>query len=220
MSKDKRIWISCGIYTLSATAVTTQFVRGFFGITPFERIGWIALASVLLYVGSVVLVKTNDRESTQKIMRRTFFALLVIFLLLFFSLVFVDSYFGDSRTDSAQRTLNLIPFQTTSSLLYGTYKGWISVQKPVINILGNLLICMPFALFLPILFKKQQKFPMFLLTIFLTILAVELLQYVSLLGVCDIDDLIYNVVGAAAAFAVLHTKRARKLVHKLTKLEY
>ena len=219
MSKDKRILISCAIYILSILAVAVQFVRSFFGITPFERIGWIFFASILLYAGSVIFAKDKDSRSRTQIMRRTFFCLFVIYLVLFFALVFVDGYFGYSRTDSTKRTLNLIPFKTFS-LLYGTFRGWVAVQKPIINLVGNFVICMPFALFLPILFKKQQKFLVFLLTVFCAVLLVEVAQYVTARGVCDIDDFIFNIGGAAAAFAVLHTKRARKLVQKLTKLEY
>lgn len=219
MSKDKRILLSCGIYTLSCLAIAVQFVRSFFGITPFERIGWAAVASILIYVGSVVQIKHKDRESTQEIMRRTFFSLLVIFSLLFFALVFVDSYFGDSRTYGAQRTLNLIPFKSFS-LWYATFKGWTPIRKPIINMVGNFVICMPFALFLPLLFRKQRKYLGFVLTIFVLVLVVEAAQYVTARGVCDIDDLIFNVSGAAVAFAVLHTKRIRGIVKKLTKLKY
>ena len=220
MVKDKKILLSCSLYTLSVLAIAVQFVRSFFGITPFERIGWIVLASMLIYAGSRIFLETKDSKSTEKIMHRTFFVLFLIFLLLFLALVFVDSYFGDSRTESVERTLNLIPFKSSSSLLYATFRGWTPARKPIINILGNLLICMPFALFLPLIFRKQRKFLTFILTIVVLVLAVEATQYVTARGVCDIDDLIFNVGGASTAFAILHIKRVRKLVHKLTKLEY
>ena len=179
-------------------------------------------ASTALYIGALAEISFKGKDLEKKIMQRNFYVLFAYFLLLFFALVFLDSYFGDSRSDISKigKELNLIPFKTSASLIYGTSKGWVAPEKPLINIVGNLVICMPFALFLPLLFKKLRKFINFLIVISIGILIVELMQVVSARGVCDIDDLIFNVGGAAIAFVILHIKPLRKVVQNFTKLEY
>ena len=70
------------------------------------------------------------------------------------------------------------------------------------NIFGNLLIFMPYGVFLPLIFKKQEKFKNFFITITLSVVAIELLQFITMSGSCDIDDLILNVIGAVIVFFI------------------
>ena len=220
MKKDKRISVSFGIYAVSVAVLIFGFVWSFFGIEIYERIAVVFLASVLLFAGSLVRIFRIDAHKEQEIMRRTFCFLFLIFLLLFVALVFIDGYFGNSRTEQTQRRISAIPFETSRRLLYAAKKGWISPWKPIVNIAGNLLLCMPFALFLPLLFKSQKKFFVFLLTVSAVVLAVEILQYATVCGVCDVDDVIFNLSGAAAAFGVLRIPFVRRLIDKITKLTY
>ena len=157
--------------------------------------------------------------------------LFFLYLILFFALVFVDGYFEeDIRADSGNRAtsfaqykenyMSLVPFKSTGGLLYSYSRGWIDYKAPLINIAGNLILCMPFAFFLPLLFNKQKKALVFLATVFTISLLVESIQLLTMRGFCDIDDLILNVCGAFVFFLILHIKPVRKLVQKLTKLQY
>ena len=220
MVRDKKRILPVFIYVLSAVVFASQLVLSFYSITPYLRIAVTLAAMVFLYAGSAVAIYGKDYEAQQKIMYRTFLWLFCIFVFLFAALVFVDSYFGDSRLDVAEKTVYLIPLEGSSSLIYSASKGWITIEKPIINIGGNLLLCVPFALFLPLLFKKQQKFLVFFATVFLLVLSVELCQLAFSIGICDIDDLIFNVGGASIGFALFHIPYARKLIKRITKLEY
>ena len=71
-----------------------------------------------------------------------------------------------------------------------------------INILGNIGMFVPFGVFLPIMWPKLQKAWKTLLAAFLCIVAVEIIQLFSLLGRCDIDDLILNMAGVAVGYAL------------------
>jgi len=212
--------ISGIIYALSIGVFVFGAVWSFFGITPFERIGYMLVVSAFGFVGSLVRVSKEDDKTRQKIMRRTFYVLFFLYLLLFTFLVFFDSFFSENRGDDLDQRVNLIPFKSTSSLLYGLKKRWISVSKPLINFGGNLLLCMPFALFLPLLFKRQHNFYLFFITVLGVSVMVESVQFLAKRGFCDVDDLIYNVCGACLLFGLLHIKPIRKLVKKIIKLEY
>lgn len=95
-------------------------------------------------------------------------------------------------------SLNLIPFKTISKYII-PIKNVLSRGFRV-NILGNLIAFMPFAFFLPKLFKRQNNLKVFTITMILIVLVIELLQFLTLAGCCDIDDLILNVLGAVIMF--------------------
>ena len=67
--------------------------------------------------------------------------------------------------------------------------GWV-------NFLGNILVFVPLGVFLPLLFRRQRRFLLFLLTVMAAVCLIELLQYETRLGALDVDDLILNVPGA------------------------
>ena len=60
----------------------------------------------------------------------------------------------------------------------------------------------PLGTFLPALWPKLQKAWKTLLAALLSILAVEIIQLFSLLGRCDIDDLLLNMAGIAVGYAL------------------
>lgn len=61
---------------------------------------------------------------------------------------------------------------------------------------------MPFAFFLPLLFKKQNNFKTFLLTMICIVIGIELLQFITMSGSCDIDDVILNVSGSLIMYEI------------------
>ena len=89
----------------------------------------------------------------------------------------------------------------------------------IYNILGNAVALMPFAFFLPILLKKQKKFKNFLVTMICIVIGIELLQFITMSGCCDIDDVILNVVGAVVMFGILRIKSINQLIRNIFLLE-
>jgi len=69
-----------------------------------------------------------------------------------------------------------------------------------VNLAGNLVLFFPMGIFLPVLMPEQRKFFRFSVTVILMILCIEITQVLSLLGTCDIDDLILNYTGAVCGF--------------------
>jgi glycopeptide antibiotics resistance protein len=82
------------------------------------------------------------------------------------------------------------------------------------NIYGNLAAFAPMGFFLPLLFQKLKKFLPFVCVMFLTISVIELAQFITNLGVMDIDDLILNLSGATIAFWLCKIPFLKKLFQR------
>jgi hypothetical protein len=72
---------------------------------------------------------------------------------------------------------------------------------------------------LPILFKKQNKFRNFVLTITGIILLIEFLQLITSSGRFDIDDLILNLSGALIMYGIIKIKSVNNLIRNIFLLE-
>lgn len=95
----------------------------------------------------------------------------------------------------------LVPFRTVTAFI-GSVSSFSLSDHAFRNLAGNIVLFIPLGLFLPALFPKQRSFRILILTTAAVISAVELLQAFTLLGTCDIDDLILNTAGAAAGYGI------------------
>ena len=231
MPYEKAKVTSYVLYGLSAAVFAGQCIWSVMGISPFERLGMFVLTAVLLHIASAIRICNSDAQTQQRIMKRTYCLMFGLYLLLFLTFVFLDGYFDDdirsaaehkggSLRDYIENSASFVPFESTRGLLYGYKMNWITPEKPFVNIVGNLLLCLPYAFFLPLFFRKQHNFFVFFLTVSGISCMVEATQLLTRRGICDIDDLIYNVVGACVVFGFLHIKPVRKLLKKITKLQY
>ena len=105
--------------------------------------------------------------------------------------------------------INLVPFETLR--LY-----WRVLQRQsspallfhsVVNLAGNVIMFVPLGWFLP---KTCRKFRGIFRTVFFAaglICLVELLQYFTGLGSCDIDDLILNTCGVLIGYGLWKCKK-------------
>ncbi|OPL09364.1 MAG: hypothetical protein AVO33_00665 [delta proteobacterium ML8_F1] len=96
--------------------------------------------------------------------------------------------------------VNWIPFDTIR--LYIDYYKIVTLELSILNLAGNILLFIPFGFLL-----KLLKYPPLngMVTLFLGVLfsvALEALQYVSGIGVMDIDDVILNGTGVLAGIVL------------------
>lgn len=112
--------------------------------------------------------------------------------------------------EQVRQSYSLKPFRTI--LLYWNLLGSsrkILARLAVINLFGNIIMFVPLGFFLPTIWKKLRKLWRTLLATALMISAIELAQLFTLLGTCDVDDLILNLAGATIGyiiFRLLHEK--------------
>ena len=100
--------------------------------------------------------------------------------------------------------LNLKPFDTLHRFL------WVlqysddadQLQHAVVNLGGNVAMFVPLGFFVPCIWEKTNKYGWHFLAMTLTILAIELLQMMTNLGSCDVDDLMLNLVGTTIGYGI------------------
>lgn len=100
------------------------------------------------------------------------------------------------------RNLNLVPFKTiiqyTQQLIYNPH--FYLVRHSFINLAGNIVMFIPLGMLLPFNFAYAKSFFKCLLLSAGVIVCVEVVQLFTLLGSCDIDDLIFNLFGVALGY--------------------
>lgn len=104
--------------------------------------------------------------------------------------------------EQVQQNLNLVPFRTIGLFWYllTRRQDLGLVRESIVNLGGNVIMFIPLGFFLPALFPKLGKLWRTLLAAALTVIAVETAQLFLLVGSCDIDDLLLNLLGAAIGF--------------------
>lgn len=99
--------------------------------------------------------------------------------------------------------LNLIPFRTLrlfAGLLDSAQPEY--VRAAVINLGGNIIMFIPLGFLLPRVFSRLASLSRVLVATASVITVVEIIQLFTLVGSCDIDDLILNVLGAAIGYGL------------------
>jgi glycopeptide antibiotics resistance protein len=107
-------------------------------------------------------------------------------------------------------TANFTPFKTIKMYIEYSYK-----LNSAENLLGNIVVFMPFGLLFPLLTESGQNFFVMLLNAFLFVLGIEIFQLFSAFGAFDVDDILLNCLGAALGFGIYrlidHTQRRNRL---------
>ena len=95
--------------------------------------------------------------------------------------------------------LNLKPFSTIRRYIKAYIKNNISLKIFLENILGNFVLFMPFAIFVNYKFSNMSIFQ-FSIILIMTIILIEFMQFVFVIGIADVDDVILNFTGAFIIF--------------------
>ena len=92
---------------------------------------------------------------------------------------------------------NLVPLDTVRLYIRLLQHSESLAQRnsAIANLAGNVVLFIPFGIFIPLMVSWQQKFLPFVILTTGLLLLVELLQYVTGLGALDVDDMILNFCG-------------------------
>lgn len=183
------------------------------------------LICVVLYCGGRLrLQRTGDRKT----LRHLFLLFFFCYLYLILTLTLIDETLGrggaflhnnavivDLRAHYVKWFVNLVPFRSIYEVyILGFLNGYVNTYYMLLNLVGNVCALMPLALFLPLFFRSQRKWYFFLPTVILFVVLIEALQFIFMVGSCDIDDLILNAGGAVLLYFLLRLSPLRKLLNR------
>lgn len=100
-----------------------------------------------------------------------------------------------------QYGVNLIPFKTISGYIRSIMRGNI-ITIAIRNLAGNLFMFLPLGIYLPIIWKKCRKMKNSLLVSLIILISIEIMQFITLMGSLDIDDLILNICGVLIGYGL------------------
>ena len=104
-------------------------------------------------------------------------------------------FLGFGREQHEANIVRLLPFVSTVFFVQNT-TSWESI---IINLFGNIIMFIPFG-FLGWLNAKYFNFKKLIVDFLSVLIIVEALQYLTRLGVFDIDDLALNSLGVWIGF--------------------
>ncbi|MDO4476065.1 MAG: VanZ family protein [Lachnospiraceae bacterium] len=135
---------------------------------------------------------------TQETARRIRLTGAVLFILYFAALEYMLLF--SERSVADQIACNLVPFREIRRFIQ--YAELIGMKNVLINLVGNVVGFCPFGAILPILYRKLRSgWRMIGLTALFSV-GMELIQLLTRVGSCDIDDVILNTLGGAIGFCV------------------
>jgi glycopeptide antibiotics resistance protein len=101
---------------------------------------------------------------------------------------------------------HFVPFKGTVGLIklaqQYNFKGYY-LQMLINNIGGNIFLLLPFGFLSPLLIKQISTIFRVVLFAFLLSFLAELIQLIFSIGIFDVDDILYNIAGAALGFLLL-----------------
>lgn len=228
----KKVIISIIMYLLAAIMLCSyayfQITKDIL-MTPLGRVAILAISCIFMYIGAIILsrVLTKHKKIPFKINIAICF---ILYIILLSTLTLFDDYFrrGPITIVSWNREMvknylntsfNIIPFKTITMYISKYVSGYFSTKIFLYNIIGNIVALMPFAFFLPLIFKKQNKFKTFFITMIIVVALIEGLQFITLSGSCDIDDFILNVGGACLLYGILSIESIKSFIRNIFLLE-
>lgn len=125
-------------------------------------------------------------------------AFLVYVVVLIYLLFFCDRYGRTVQFDTMQ--YNLIPFEEIRRYIMNW--EYFTLELFMANIAGNICLFIPFGALLFVWRGKPVSFLEVTLSSFVLSLVIELVQLVSRVGVCDVDDMILNTVGGMMGYFI------------------
>lgn len=230
MKKKSNLLLSILFYLLSFILLTSYLVINYISYLMLYKVVEIivlVLICLFIYFGGFFLSKYRKDNKPMKVNMWIYF---ILYLALLFSLTLFDPTWGrngfkiinwtkEQLAIYLNTSFNIIPFKTIIGYVKDMFTSLLDTSVIFVNLLGNIVCLMPLALFIPMLFKKVNNTKKFIICILCVTLGIELFQFITLSGSCDIDDIILNTLGAYIMYRILNIKDVKLLVKNVFKLE-
>ena len=131
-----------------------------------------------------------------------------LFSLIYAVLLIYAVFFARRRRHIPERYLNIVPLKNLVKDFH-TLKDNHETINYFFDLVGNILLFMPYTFILIILYNYKNN-KILLLSAFLLSICIEVLQYAFQVGVADIDDVILNTAGALVG--ILLCRQLKKIM--------
>lgn len=213
------------LLSLAVAAMLWQLYIIFFTGMRHVLSGLVLAASVCLPLifGTLLFAYSFDEiDCRQKAVRWSLTGTFVFYLTALVGVLFVSRidflHFSESATyyrEHFDLITNFHPFETVILYLRALKYNYIGTEIPISNLIGNMLLFMPMAIFLPCLFRPMRKFWVFAVVMIVLLVAVEALQLLLSCGSCDVDDVLLNLVGTMTVYGILKIPAVNRLLKRL-----
>ena len=229
MNRRYLLSLSSVLYFVSFCAVSAMLANALNLITfaHGEKIFTGFLVVLSGYGAAVLRAFSYENKNREKIIKHQILFTFIFYLIMLIDFTLIDedmgrniynvfSWNGAAFREYINTSTNLVPFDTVRLFINGYKNGQLALSVMLENIFGNFVAFMPLAFFLACFLKRPSKWYSVLITVTLSVITVELLQFLFLTGSSDIDDVILNVAGAMCFYAILRIKRISRGISKFT----
>lgn len=131
--------------------------------------------------------------------------LFILYIALMIYFMFFAEMFG--RTPSDEYRYNLMPFKEIIRFI--KYSSTLGIRTVMINLVGNVVVFIPFGMALVSISRRKLGF--FAVTLYSASLSIsiELIQHLTRVGSCDVDDIILNTIGGMIGYLLYIIIRGR-----------
>ena len=114
-------------------------------------------------------------------------------------LLFLSEDYG-RHAGTGQLRYNLMPLREIRRFI--RYADTVGYRAAMLNLTGNIAGFCPFGAILPVLRRSMRSFWKMVLLCALISTTIEVIQMITRVGVCDVDDIILNTLGGAAGYGI------------------
>ncbi len=125
--------------------------------------------------------------------------LLVLYLACLIYFMFFSESYGRTEVHVEYR-YNLVLFREIRRFL--TYRDILGMPAVLLNVVGNVVVFIPYGCGLPLLFERLQSFWRIAVLSFAASLLAETMQLILRVGCFDVDDLLLNTVGGCIGYLI------------------
>ena len=213
------------LMSLAFTAMLWQVIQTYLAGMRHVTQGLLLIVGICLplMLGTYLYTRAlSSRAERRKAVRTSFFALFVFYCAVLLGALIISrvDYFTFAQTranylKNFDLMTNFHPFETIRLYINAIKYDYIGMEIPLSNLVGNTMLFMPMAVFLPCLFRPMQKLWVFALTMLVMLVAIEALQLLLACGSCDVDDILLNLTGTLIVFGILKLPFLHRLLQKL-----
>lgn len=124
------------------------------------------------------------------------------FLLLYFVVIKFNGAIHRIELIKASRDLGAWNYNLSLFRTINSYFKNISDSYAYINILGNVVCFVPMGFLIPMNFKRYRNLLRAISIFIIFIIGIEILQFITMLGFFDVDDILLNMFGCIVGYYI------------------